>query len=120
MPIVVLPVVGCLVIAERRAKRQGKLIGLKTLKEMHDGYPTFLVYLFWKLDVIGLLLFSVFLSLLLVPLTIAGGVSSSWSHGDIIAMLVVGPIIFPVFVLWEAKYARHPMMPFHLMKDRSM
>ena len=120
MPVVSIPVIVCLLIAGRRAKRQGRLIGLKSLRQTHGGYGGLLVDLFWRLDVAGLILLSACLSLILIPLTIAAGISDRWGHADVIVMLVIGVVIIPFFALWELKCARHPVMPFHLMKDRSM
>ena len=120
MPVVSIPTIVCLTIAARRAKRQGKLVGLKNLKETHGGYGSLVVDLFWRLDVVGLILICAILSLILVPLTIASGVSDRWGHADVIVMLVIGVVTIPFFGWWELKYARHPVMPFHLLKDRSM
>lgn len=120
VPVFSIPVVTCLIIASRRAKHQGKLIGLRTLREIHGGYGGLLVDLFWRLDVIGLILLSALLSLILIPLTIAAGVSDKWGHADVIVMLVLGFVTIPFFALWEQKFARYPVMPLHLMKDRSV
>ncbi|KAK3192361.1 ferrioxamine B transporter [Lecanicillium sp. MT-2017a] len=73
--------------------------------------------LFWQLDVVGIVLIIAVLSLVLVPLTLAGGASTSWHQGHIIAPLVVGILCIPGFVVWESK-AKHPMLPLHLLKDR--
>ena len=120
LPASALPVIAILTLAARRAKRQGKLIGLKTLMEVHGTYGALLEDLFWRVDLIGLVLICAFLALILLPMTIAGGTSSRWGHADMIVMLVVGFLTIPLFVFWEKKYARHPVMPFHLLKDRSM
>ncbi|KAL3963375.1 hypothetical protein ACCO45_000379 [Purpureocillium lilacinum] len=73
--------------------------------------------LFWQLDVVGMILMIAVLALILVPLTLAGGSSTTWHQGHIIAPLVVGILCIPAFVFWEAK-AKHPMVPLHLLKDR--
>ena len=120
LPVVSIPTIACLLIAGRRAKRQGKLVGIKTLKETEGGYKGLAVDLFWRIDIVGLILICAILSLILIPLTIAGGVSDKWGHADVIVMLVIGVVTIPFFALWELKFARHPVMPFHLIKDRSM
>jgi len=58
-------------------------------------------------------------ALILVPLTLAGGESQSWSTGHIIAPLVIGFCLIPVFVLWE-RWVPHPLVPFRLLKDRGV
>jgi SIT family siderophore-iron:H+ symporter-like MFS transporter len=54
-----------------------------------------------------------------VPITIAGGFEARWNAPHVIATLVVGVVCIPVFVLWELR-APHPLVPFHLMKDRAV
>lgn len=120
LPVVSIPLITCLLIASRRARRQGKLVGLATLREAHGGYRNLYKDLFWRLDIIGLILLCAVLSLILVPLTIASGTSSRWGHADVIVMLVIGVVTIPFFAWWELKFAEHPILPFHLIKDRSM
>ncbi|KAL5526153.1 hypothetical protein ACEPAG_7491 [Sanghuangporus baumii] len=120
LPALSLPVISVLVIAARRARKQGRLIGLKTLRQLHGSNKTFFEDLFWRVDLVGLVLICAFLSLILLPLTLAGGESSRWAHADMICMLVIGFLLIPVFVLWEQRYARFPIMSLHLLKDRSI
>lgn len=75
---------------------------------------------FWISDIAGIVLFVICVGLLLVPLTLAGGTTSKWKEGYIIAPLVVGFYMLPFFVLWELKGARHPIAPFPLLKDRGV
>ncbi|QEL61599.1 hypothetical protein CJJ09_003746 [Candidozyma auris] len=60
------------------------------------------------------------LGLILVPLTLAGGVSSKWQSGKIIGPLVLGVVLIPVWVLWETKLTSRPMAPFKVMKNRGI
>lgn len=69
--------------------------------------------LFWQLDVIGVILLLALLALILVPLTLAGGVIETWQTAHIIAPLVIGFLCIPVFIFWEIK-SPHPMIPFNV------
>lgn len=120
VPAVALPVIAVLVTAARRAERQGKLVGLKTLRQLHGSYKALWIDIYWRVDFIGLLLICTFLSLILLPLTLAGGEDSRWAHAHIIFMLILGILAIPLFVYWEMKYARYPILPLHLMRDRAM
>jgi len=60
-----------------------------------------------------------FFALILVPFTLAGGQSDQWRSADIIVMIVLGVACVPALVLWELK-AKHPLIPFALMKDRGV
>lgn len=37
-----------------------------------------------------------------------------------IAMIVVGFVIAPFFVLWDAKFAKHPVIPVRFYRNRSV
>ena len=75
------------------------------------GFRRLSTSLFWQLDVVGVVLLIAVFALILVPLTIAGGVKTEWKTAHVIAPLVVGVLCIPVFILWE-KNCRHPMVPF--------
>lgn len=64
-------------------------------------------------------LITAILGLILVPLSLAGGVSSAWKSAGIITPLVLGFICIPVFVYWE-RVSKHPTVPFHLLHDRGV
>ncbi|KAK7420354.1 ferrioxamine B transporter [Neonectria punicea] len=78
-----------------------------------------LVDLFWKLDIIGILLLTASLSLTLIPLTLAGGEKKKWKTAGILTPLILGIIISPLFVAWERR-AAHPIMPLYLLRDRGI
>lgn len=75
--------------------------------------------IFRKIDGVGIFLLTATLSLLLIPLTLAGGESQKWETPGIIAPVALGAISLPLYVGWESK-ARHPLMPFSLLKDRAV
>ncbi|ODV79885.1 MFS general substrate transporter [Suhomyces tanzawaensis NRRL Y-17324] len=103
-------------VEEERLHRQQVRSGKSFVKYLADSS----VELFWKLDVVGILFVVCVFGFILVPLTIAGGVTNKWKRGSTIAPLVIGFVLIPFFVLWEGKYARHPIMPLPLMRDRGV
>ncbi|KFX86001.1 hypothetical protein V490_09277 [Pseudogymnoascus sp. VKM F-3557] len=113
-----MPLLITLLLAGRRADRAGKLASFKTPFQAL-GFKQLAVELFWQLDIIGIILIIAVFSLILVPLTLAGGVKETWKTAHIIAPLVVGVLTIPVFILWE-KNCKHPMVPFRLLKDRGV
>jgi SIT family siderophore-iron:H+ symporter-like MFS transporter len=120
-PVVSIPLVVCMYHMQWRAKKSGDLDHLK--HEVSDrqrlGTLKFLGDTFWKLDPVGIVLIIAFLTLILVPFTIAGGITEKWKHASVIAPIVVGFVCIPLFILWE-RYATYPIVPFHLLKDRSV
>jgi SIT family siderophore-iron:H+ symporter-like MFS transporter len=117
-PICAMPLLITLLLAGRRADRAGTLASFKTPFQAL-GWKQFLIELFLQLDVVGIILIIAVFSLILVPLTLAGGVKETWKTAHIIAPLVIGVFTIPVFILWE-KNCKHPMVPFRLLKDRGV
>ncbi|KAH7029809.1 major facilitator superfamily domain-containing protein [Microdochium trichocladiopsis] len=113
-----LPLIITLSIIGRRARKAGKLDGYRSLYSQL-GLQGLVVDLFWRLDIIGIILMIAVFALILVPLTIAGGFEASWSSPQVVAPLVIGVVCIPVFVIWEMK-AKHPLVPFALMHDRAV
>ncbi|CED82708.1 Predicted transporter (major facilitator superfamily) [Phaffia rhodozyma] len=118
-PACCIPLLGALLWALRKAKRGGKLADVPTPFQKYGG-RNLATKLFWELDVIGLVLLVALLTLILLPFTLAGGVSTSWKKAHIIVMLVIGILCVPAFVVWETRFAPHPCVPLHLLKDRTV
>ncbi|GAA5850578.1 hypothetical protein JCM5353_006807 [Sporobolomyces roseus] len=76
--------------------------------------------IFWQLDLFGLLLFVAGFGMILVTVTIANGKGSHWSDGHCIALLTVGGVCIVAFGLWERFVARHPLIPFTLLTNRTV
>ncbi|GAA6061341.1 hypothetical protein JCM10212_004822 [Sporobolomyces blumeae] len=75
---------------------------------------------FWQLDLFGLLLLVAGFGMVLVTVTIANGKGSKWSDAHCIALLVVGGCCIIGFIAWERFGARHPVIPFGLLKNRTV
>ncbi|KAI5950990.1 hypothetical protein KGF54_004064 [Candida jiufengensis] len=127
-PLSCLPIILCFIhmIVKARKTEEWKQLNIEqkdqTLysKKSFKYWKTLVLELFWDLDVIGLLCVIIVLGFILVPFTLAGGVTSKWAKASTIVPLVIGVVFIPVFILWEAKFARSPIMPFALMKDRGV
>ena len=105
-----IPLTISLFIVHRRAKKAGALAAFKSPYELY-GPRKLVAAIFWQLDTIGVLLLIAVFALILVPLTIAGGVHSQWKTAKAIAPLVIGFLLIPVWIVWEMK-CKHPMVPF--------
>lgn len=64
-----------------------------------------------RIDLIGVLLFAATLSLILIPISIAGGLETKWEKGYIIAMICVGGGLFFVWGIWEWFFSKAPFIP---------
>ncbi|KAL3451604.1 major facilitator superfamily domain-containing protein [Aspergillus insuetus] len=83
------------------------------------GTKKFLVEIFWRMDILGIILLIAVFALILVPFTLAGSNTDQWKQAKIIAPLVIGVLCIPVWIYWE-KTCKHPMIPFGLLKDRAV
>ena len=117
-PVCALPLIISLSIVAFRAKKRGIMANHLTSFQLF-GFKNLMLELFWVLDVIGIILLIAVFALILAPLTLAGGLDSTWRKAHIIAPLVVGVLCVPAFIIWELR-APHPLVPFRLMKDRSV
>ncbi|KAF7180867.1 hypothetical protein CNMCM7691_010158 [Aspergillus felis] len=107
----VAPVIATLVFLSRRAARNSPAsMAVRSVP---------LNRLFWQLDVPGIVLLVATLSLVLTPLTIAGGYSPKWRSAHVLAPLVVGVCCLPVFIVWQLR-APHPLIPFRFLRDRGV
>jgi MFS transporter, SIT family, siderophore-iron:H+ symporter len=76
-PLCSLPLIIALGIVGRRVRKHGVLDKYKSPYQML-GARGLAVELFWQLDVVGIILLNAVFALILVPFTLAGGVSQQW------------------------------------------
>lgn len=110
MPVCTVPLLWVLVRADRRAA--------KMVEVEHDPSTTAKPSLAARilratllLDPLGLILLTCAFSLLLAPPTLYSGAQGGWSNPSMIAMECVGGVVLVIFVGWEWKLARHPLLP---------
>lgn len=121
-PLSCLPLIGCMLHMRWKVRNDPEWKELQLEKSFYQthGLMQTVVQLFWKLDVIGVLLLTASVGCICVPLTLAGGVSTTWQSPKIIAPLVLGFVLVPIFIFWESEAALVPMAPFKLLKDRGI
>ncbi|CCH61591.1 hypothetical protein TBLA_0F00470 [Henningerozyma blattae CBS 6284] len=121
-PLSCIPILCCLIHMQWLASQTDEWKQLKKGKSYfkYYGYKDSLIDMFWRFDVVGVILLAAFIGLILIPLTLAGGTKSRWSEGKLIAPFVIGCVMVPCFAIWEKWFAKHPIMPWRLIKDRSI
>ncbi|KAF3484204.1 MFS siderochrome iron transporter MirB [Arthroderma uncinatum] len=117
-PVTCIPAIVLLYVVQRRAQKAGALDNYKTPFQTYGG-KKIITAMFWQLDVVGIILLVGVFALILVPFTIAGGVQAQWKTAKVIAPLVIGILLIPVWLFWEST-CLHPMVPFKLLKDRGV
>ncbi|KAK7747662.1 hypothetical protein SLS62_008988 [Diatrype stigma] len=119
LPVCALALFAPIVMAKRRAAAQGKLPP-RHLAKGGRGLARAVYDLGSEIDVVGIILLSAMLTLILLPLTLAGGTTQTWRSAKIIVMLVFGALCIPLFAIWEVRFARYPCVPFSALTDRTV
>ncbi|KAG5641857.1 hypothetical protein DXG03_004097 [Asterophora parasitica] len=71
---------------------------------------------YWsQIDAFGLLLIGFSFACLLAPATLSSTAKGGFKNPSLIAMTVVGGILFIGFMVWEFRFAAHPIMPRRVM-----
>lgn len=111
-PVCALPLITVLFSVHRRAKASGQLESYKSSMDLIGGHRL-AKELFWHLDVVGIILMIAMLACILVPFTLAGGVTAQWKTAKVIAPLVIGILLIHLWAYWE-KTCKYPMLPFRV------
>ncbi|KID72721.1 MFS siderochrome iron transporter 1 [Metarhizium brunneum] len=70
-----------------------------------------------EMDLVGMVLIMGALACILLPFNLVAYAPQQWETPYIIAMLVLGVLLFPAFYVWEAKIARVQFLPFRFLKQ---
>lgn len=121
-PLSCIPIVCCLLYFRWRAMKTPEWQAIKHEKTMWQeyGFTSTIKQLFWQLDIIGVILMGCVLGCILVPLTLAGGTQSKWHDSRVLGPFVLGFVLIPIFAFWEIKFARYPLIPGKLIRDRGI
>ncbi|QRG37492.1 hypothetical protein FDK38_001867 [Candidozyma auris] len=114
MPVVVLPAILVLYHFEHKAQ--------KLIPKEEKPKKTFLQVV-WEsaiqMDAFGLILMGFGWALLLLPFSLQPYAKDGWGNPSLIAMLVVGPVLLVVFVIYEFFFAPFPLMPRRILYNKT-
>ncbi|KLT42926.1 MFS general substrate transporter [Cutaneotrichosporon oleaginosum] len=108
MPATLLPVIISLLWAQWKGKKILKERGVRALKEPRMAR---LKRALIEMDFIGLILLATSLALILLTFALVYKAKGAWKNASMIAMLVVGCLLFPVFLAYEWKIPARPVFP---------
>ncbi|KAF2852400.1 siderophore iron transporter-like protein mirB [Plenodomus tracheiphilus IPT5] len=118
VPVVTLPLFGLLMDNYRKAKRMG-LITPRDSARSRTPWQSFAHYC-REFDAVGLLLLSAGVALFLLPFNLYAFQGRGWGSALVISMLVVGIVLMFAFVAWERFFAPVSLIPYKLLKDRTV
>ncbi|PPQ72102.1 hypothetical protein CVT26_006880 [Gymnopilus dilepis] len=119
IPVSLAPLIVTLLWAERKARRIG-VVANGGVEEPSEPFLRRFLTAADKLDVFGLLLVGTSVALILLPLTLSQTAKGGWHNASMIAMIVIGCVLIPFYVLWDVKVANHPVIPRRFWLNRSV
>ncbi|KAM0754605.1 MFS general substrate transporter [Meredithblackwellia eburnea MCA 4105] len=119
LPVCMAPALTVLFWADVKAKKLGALsiaspsdqFSTGKHPEQQNSLVQLWLYYFEIMDAVGLILLGFSWSLILLPFTLASGAVDGWKNASMIAMEVVGWVLFVVFLVYETRFCAHPLMP---------
>ncbi|KAH9846877.1 drug:h+ antiporter [Lenzites betulinus] len=116
------PLIITLFWAERKAKKLQLVNAPETRLEPVIRVPILRrVWLYAEqLDIVGLAILGTAVALILLPLTLAQGAKGQWHNPSMIAMIVIGCVLLPVFALWDIYFAKRPVIARRFLTNPSV
>ncbi|KAG4255488.1 hypothetical protein FPRO03_06213 [Fusarium proliferatum] len=127
MPFCAIPTIAVMVFMSLRARKRGivsERTSLRAASEIPKG-ASWIVQarqvLYVQLDIVGAFLLLAGLAMTLLPLSITGRRNTEkWTEPSSIVLLVVGVLTFVAFLIWDGRYAKKPIVPFRMIKNRNV
>ena len=129
-PVVILPALTILFWADRKSMRLGALSlassSYARRMQLQGGQapkrPPLQAMKRWlrQIDAFGILLMGFSFALLLSPATLKATAKGGYANPSLIAMYCVGGVLGICFLLWEWKFASHPIMPRRVLNKTLM
>ncbi|RBA19224.1 hypothetical protein FPRO05_10153 [Fusarium proliferatum] len=127
MPFCALPTIAVMVFMSLKARKRGivsERTSLRAASEIPKG-ASWIVQarqvLYVRLDIVGAFLLLAGLAMTLLPLSITGRRNTEkWTEPSSIVLLVVGVLTFIAFLVWDGRYAKKPIVPFRMIKNRNV
>ncbi|KAF7363585.1 hypothetical protein MSAN_01015300 [Mycena sanguinolenta] len=116
IPIALSPLIITLLLTERNARNTEE----HDIGEPKKTYKEKLLNTAQELDVIGLLLIGVSISLTLLPLSLAKHTERWRDAAGLLGIFFLGLLFIPVFALWDFKWAKYPVVPFRFVVNRGV
>lgn len=127
IPFCAVPTCLVMLVMKRRAQKQGLIyrrVGLRASAHTPEGASigSKLYHIVWvHLDGFGAFLLLAGLSLTLLPLSITGRRNpDKWSEPSSIILIAVGVLTLAAFILWDGRYAKKPIIPLRMIKNRTV
>ncbi|KAG2220935.1 hypothetical protein INT45_010688 [Circinella minor] len=115
-PVVAAPIFFVLKYNLRKAEKEGLVDREESGRTIFQN----IWHYFIEFDIGGVILFSVGLTVFLLPFNLASSAPNGWGSDYIIAMIVVGFVLLVAFSIYEKFLARTPMLDISILTDRTI
>jgi MFS family permease len=109
-----------LVVIFKFYERKAKKMGLYRREPSGRTTTQSIVHYIHEFDAVGCLLLMAAFILFLLPFTMNTYGKAQYKSPTFIAMVVIGILLFPVFAIWEAYFARTQFVKWELFKQRTV
>lgn len=119
LPVSFLPLALALYVNQRKAAKRGLLPPSAIAGK---GIVTVVENLWYELDVFGLVLLCVAVSLVLIPLTTAGHGDGNWGDRRMVTMMLIGVLCLIAFPFWERnkRLAPRAFLSLRMFKNKTV
>ncbi|WWD18029.1 hypothetical protein CI109_102476 [Kwoniella shandongensis] len=114
VPVALAPIIVSLIWAQTKAAKLQKI--KYSRPPLKQGWLFTIKEAALEMDLMGLVLVAASLALILLPLGLAPKAVRGWKTPSMIGMIVVGGILFPLFLIFEWKFPRKPVVPMRWLK----
>ncbi|KAF1831752.1 MFS general substrate transporter [Decorospora gaudefroyi] len=108
-----LPAIIVMMMMYRKAKKAGLITKQKSDRNVVQS----IWYYYVQFDFTGIILIMAAWCCFVLPFSLVAYAPNGWKTGYIIAMIVLGILLFPVFYIWEAKYAPVQFIPWKYLRN---
>ncbi|KAI0628168.1 drug:h+ antiporter [Trametes polyzona] len=123
VPMALSPLIITLYWGERKAKKLG-LVNVPHRSQLIPQTKVGALRRAWlfaeQLDLVGLILLGGAIAMILLPMTLAQRAKGSWNNPSMLAMLVAGWLLLPLFALWDIRYAKRPVIARRFLFNRTV
>ncbi|KAI0365208.1 drug:h+ antiporter [Pilatotrama ljubarskyi] len=124
VPMSLSPLIITLFWGERKAKKLGLVDAPQPRSDLVPPVKVRALQRVWlfaeQLDLVGLVLLGSAVALILLPMTLAQRAKNQWSNPSMIATLVLGWVLLPVFAVWDIRYAKRPVISRRFLFNRTV
>ncbi|CAE6996398.1 hypothetical protein P3342_000373 [Pyrenophora teres f. teres] len=108
-----LPAMIVMMVMYRKAKHAGLVKRVKSDRTVLQS----IWYYFVQFDIFGIILIMCAWCLFVLPFSLVSYAPNGWKTPYILACIVLGLVLFPVFYFWEAKFAPVQFLPWKYLRN---